>query len=38
MSGLFAKFAPAQPVVGGNQTTQRIKREIMCADLKGGSG
>ena len=37
MSGLFATFGPAQPAAGGNQTAQRIKRETMDADLKGGS-
>ena len=37
MSGFFATFGSAQPVVGGNQTPQRIKCETMGADLKEGS-
>jgi hypothetical protein len=37
MSGLFATLGPAQPAAGGHHTVQRIKRETMDADIKGGS-
>ena len=37
MSSLFATLGPAQPGAGGHYTVQRIKRETMDADIKGGS-
>jgi len=37
MSGLFATLGPAQPAAGGHHAVQRIKRETIDADIKGGS-
>jgi len=37
MSGLFATLGPAHSAAGRNYTVQRIKRETMVADFKGGS-
>jgi len=37
MGGFYVAVGPAQPAAGRNHTVQRIKRETMDADIKGGS-